>query len=140
MQLWSCSSAPVWGCASWCDNSSSGLSSVPGRAWLCLLLALRYVAKNMPLEEDAWCNGDRGGDDGQDSFSQDSPNPTVSGLAGEKGGIADAVVVLMNLKLDGTILEVEVLEGDLMGMKGSAAVFIDSHVFGSDGGDGWHGD
>lgn len=79
--------------------------------------------------------------DGKDSFSKDPPNATVSVLSGEKDGIADAVVVLKNPKLDGTTLvfDVDVLEGDLRGMKGSAALFIDSHGFGGGGGGNWHG-
>ena len=81
--------------------------------------------------------------DGKDSFSKDPPNATVSVLGGEKDGITDAVVVLKNPKLDGTTLvfDVDVLEGDLKGLKGPAAVFIDSHGFGGGGGGGgWHGD
>lgn len=81
--------------------------------------------------------------DGKDSFSKDPPNATVSVLGGDKNGIADAVVVLKNPKLDGTTLvfDVNVLEGGLNGMKGAAALFIDSHGFGGGGGGGgdWHG-
>lgn len=65
--------------------------------------------------------------DGNDSFSKDPPNATVSVLGGEKDGVTDAVVILKNPKIDGTTLtfDVDVLEGDLKGLKGPAAVFID---------------
>ena len=62
--------------------------------------------------------------DGNDSFSKDPPNATVSVLGGEKDGVTDAVVVLKNPKLDGTnlVFDVDVLEGDLKGLKGHRAV------------------
>lgn len=77
--------------------------------------------------------------DGKDSFRADPPNATVSVLGGSEGGVADVVVVLMNPKLDGGKLtfDVNVLEGDLNGVKGEAAVFIDSG--GGGGGGGGHG-
>lgn len=66
-------------------------------------------------------------DTGKDSFQNDPPNATVSVLGGEKDGVTDAVVILKNPKLDGTTLtfDVDVLEGDLKGLQGPAAVFID---------------
>lgn len=74
--------------------------------------------------------------DGKDSFSKDPPNATVSVLAGEKEGVTDAVVVLKNPKLDGTnlVFDVDVLEGDLKGLSGPAAVFIDWFAAGGRGG------
>lgn len=82
--------------------------------------------------------------EGKDSFSSDPPNATVSVLGGEKDGVTDAVVVLKNPKLaDGSLtFEVDVLEGDLKGVKGPAAVFID-HMSGGGhyhGGDHYHAD
>jgi len=82
--------------------------------------------------------------EGKDSFSSDPPNATVSVLGGEKDGVTDAVVVLKNPKLaNGNLtFDVDVLEGDLKGVKGPAAVFID-HMGGGGGGGhgggGWHG-
>ena len=86
-------------------------------------------------------------DEGKDSFKKDPPNATVSVLGGEKDGVTDAVVVLQNPKLDGSNLtfDVTVLEGDLKGLKGPAAVFIDWFAAGGPhggfavGGGGWHG-
>ena len=65
--------------------------------------------------------------DGKDSFSKDPPNATISVLGGEKDGVADAVVTISNPKLDGDKLtfDAKVLEGDLKGVKGPAALFID---------------
>ena len=79
-------------------------------------------------------------DDGKDSFKNDPPNATVSVLGGEKDGVTDAVVVLKNPKLDGTTLtfDVDVLEGDLKGLQGPAAVFIDWFAAGGYHG-GYHG-
>lgn len=84
--------------------------------------------------------------DGKDSFKADPPNATVSVLGGEKGGVTDAVVVLKNPKLDGQnlIFDVDVLEGDLKGLSGPAAVFIDWFAAGGrgwavGGGGGWYG-
>ena len=74
-------------------------------------------------------------DDGKDSFKNDPPNATVSVLGGEKDGVTDAVVVLKNPKLDGTTLtfDVKVLEGDLKGLDGPAALFIDYWYVGPGG-------
>jgi hypothetical protein len=73
---------------------------------------------------------------GKDNFKVDPPNATVSVLGGTNGGVTDAVVVLKNPKLDGTSLsfDVDVLEGDLKGLKGPAAVFIDWFAAGGRGG------
>jgi hypothetical protein len=73
---------------------------------------------------------------GKDNFKVDPPNATVSVLGGTDGGVTDAVVVLKNPKLDGTSLsfDVDVLEGDLKGLKGPAAVFIDWFAAGGRGG------
>jgi hypothetical protein len=82
--------------------------------------------------------------DGKDSFKADPPNATVSVLGGDKDGVTDAVVILKNPKLDGETLtfDVDVLEGDLKGLKGPAAVFIDWFAAGGRGfavGGGYHG-
>lgn len=75
--------------------------------------------------------------EGKNSFKSDPPNATVSVLGGDKDGVTDAVVVLKDAKLEGDTLtfDVQVLEGDLKGLKGPAAVFIDGFVaVGSRGG------
>ena len=79
--------------------------------------------------------------DGKDSFQADPPNATISVLGGSEGGVTDAVVVLMNPKLDGGNLtfDVNVLEGDLKDLKGQAALFIDNGGGGGGGGGGGHG-
>jgi hypothetical protein len=63
---------------------------------------------------------------GDDSFAKNPPNATVSVL-GKHGSVKDAVVVLKNPKLEGDKLSfnVQVLEGDLAGADGAAALFID---------------
>jgi hypothetical protein len=63
---------------------------------------------------------------GDDSFTKNPPNATVSVFA-KDGSVKDAVVVLKNPKLDGDKLtfNVQILEGDLNGGDGAAAVFID---------------
>jgi hypothetical protein len=63
---------------------------------------------------------------GNDSFAKDPPNATVSVL-GKDGSNKDVVVVLKSPKMDGEKLtfDVQVLEGDLAGADGPAAVFID---------------
>ena len=65
--------------------------------------------------------------DGKDSFAKDPPNATVSVLGTDGTTVSDAVVVLKSPKLDGDNLtfDVTVLEGDLTGATGSAALFID---------------
>ena len=69
------------------------------------------------LEE--WASGD--------SFGKDPPNATVSALSKDASTNRDAVVVLKSPKLDGDKLtfDVQVLEGNLNGADGPAAVFID---------------
>ena len=64
---------------------------------------------------------------GSDNFAKDPPNATVSAFQKDGGGVRDAVVVLKNPKLEGENLafDVDVLEGDLKGADGAAAVFID---------------
>jgi hypothetical protein len=64
---------------------------------------------------------------GNDSFAHDPPNATVSGFSKDGATIRDAVLVLKSPKLEGDKLtfDVDVLEGDLAGADGAAAVFID---------------
>lgn len=66
-------------------------------------------------------------DNGSQSFGKDPPNATISVLGSNGTDVDDAVVTLRAPKLDGTTLtfEVSVLEGDLAGAKGAAALFID---------------
>jgi hypothetical protein len=63
---------------------------------------------------------------GSDSFAKDPPNATVSVFTKDGSGVKDAVVVLKSPNLEGERLtfDVEVLEGDLNGADGAAAVFI----------------
>lgn len=63
---------------------------------------------------------------GDDSFAKNPPNATVSVFA-KDGSVKDAVVVLKSPKLDGDKLafNVQILEGDLSGGDGAAALFID---------------
>ncbi|AXA44645.1 hypothetical protein [Rhizobium leguminosarum] len=79
-------------------------------------------------------------DDGKDNFAVDPPNATVSVLGGDGSDVSDAVVTLKTPKLDGTTLtfDIAVLEGNLNGAAGAAAVFID-HFGGSFGGGGGFG-
>jgi hypothetical protein len=65
-----------------------------------------------------------GSDD--DSFVKNPPNATVS-VFSKDGSVKDAVVVLKTPKLEGDKLtfNVQVLEGDLAGGDGGAALFID---------------
>ena len=64
---------------------------------------------------------------GSDSFGKDPPNATVSVFSKDGSGVGDAVVVLKTPTMDGDRLtfDVQVLEGDLAGADGPAAVFID---------------
>lgn len=64
---------------------------------------------------------------GSDNFAKDPPNATVSAFTKDGAGVRDVVVVLKSPKLDGDRLtfDVSVLEGDLTGADGAAAVFID---------------
>jgi hypothetical protein len=79
-------------------------------------------------------------DDGKDNFAIDPPNATVSVLGGDGSDVSDAVVTLKTPKLDGNTLtfDIAVLEGNLGGATGAAALFID-HFGGSFGGGGFHG-
>ena len=62
-----------------------------------------------------------------DSFAKNPPNATVSALGKDASSVQDAVVVLKSPRMDGDRLtfDVQVLEGDLSGADGPAAVFID---------------
>jgi hypothetical protein len=64
---------------------------------------------------------------GSDNFAKDPPNATVSAFSKDGSAIRDAVVVLKTPKLEGDRLtfDVDVLEGDLTGADGAAAIFID---------------
>src|SRR5215813_14085752 len=64
---------------------------------------------------------------GSDSFAKDPPNATVSVFSTDGSTVRDAVVVLNMPHLAGDRLtfDVQVLEGDLTGADGAAAVFID---------------
>jgi hypothetical protein len=79
-------------------------------------------------------------DEGKDNFAIDPPNATVSMLGGDGSDVSDAVVTLKSPKLEGNTLtfDVAVLEGNLDGAAGPAAIFID-HFGGSFGGGGFHG-
>jgi len=67
-----------------------------------------------------------------DSFTKDPPNGTVSVFNTDGSKIRDAVVTLKTAKLDGDKLtfDVDVLEGELTGSDGPAALFIDRFGFG----------
>lgn len=69
---------------------------------------------------DDWANG-------SEDFASDPPSATVSGYNKEGVSLRDAVVVLKTPKLEGDQLtfDVDVLDGDLTGADGPAAVFID---------------
>jgi hypothetical protein len=62
-----------------------------------------------------------------DSFDADPPNATVSVFGETDGEVYDAVVVLKAPEMRGAdlVFDVDVLEGDLTGANGPAAVFID---------------
>ena len=64
---------------------------------------------------------------GNDNFAKDPPNATVSAFTKDGSGVKDAVVVLKspNLEADKLTFDIDVLEGDLNGADGAAAVFID---------------
>jgi len=87
-------------------------------------------------------------DEGADSFAKSPPNATVSVFSPDGSEVKDAVVVLKSPKLDGDTLsfEVSVLEGNLTGASGAAALFIDRFAVHFGGGDvvvggrpAWHG-
>ncbi len=64
---------------------------------------------------------------GIDSFAKDPPNATISVWGSDGASIKDAVIVLKSPKLNGDTLtfDVSVLEGDVSGATGAAALFID---------------
>jgi hypothetical protein len=72
------------------------------------------------------------GNDSDESFAEDPPNATVSVFSQDGSKIRDAVVVLKTAKLEGDRLtfDVEVLEGELSGADGPAALFIDRFGYG----------
>ena len=78
-------------------------------------------------------------DDGKDNFAKDPPNATISVLGGDGSKVSDAVVTLRSPKFDAGNLtfEVSILEGNLTGASGPAALFIDH--FGGFGGGGFGG-
>jgi hypothetical protein len=67
-----------------------------------------------------------------ESFTKDPPNATVSVFSADGSTIRDAVVVLKTANLEGDRLtfDVDVLEGELAGGDGPAALFIDRFGFG----------
>lgn len=67
---------------------------------------------------------------GNDNFTKDPPNATISAFSKDGSTVKDAVVVLKTPKLEGDnlIFTVQVLEGDITGADGGAALFID--IFG----------
>jgi hypothetical protein len=72
------------------------------------------------------------GNDSDESFAEDPPNATVSVFSQDGAKVRDAVVVLKTAKLEGDRLtfDVEVLEGELTGADGPAALFIDRFGYG----------
>jgi hypothetical protein len=87
-------------------------------------------------------------DEGAESFAKSPPNATISVFSPDGSEVMDAVVVLKSPKLDGDTLtfDVSVLEGDLTGASGAAALFIDRFAVHFGGGDvvvggrpAWHG-
>ncbi len=80
-------------------------------------------------------------DEGMDNFAIDPPNATVSVLGGVGSDVADGVVTLKAPKLEGTTLtfDVAILEGNLDGAAGPAALFIDHFAGGFGGGVGFGG-
>jgi hypothetical protein len=75
-----------------------------------------------------------------DSFAKEPPNATVSVFNKDGSKIKDAVVVLKKVKPEGDrlIFDVDVLEGDLTGADGPAALFIDRFAFGGFHAGGFH--
>jgi hypothetical protein len=78
--------------------------------------------------------------DNDESFNKDPPNATVSVFSADGSKVRDAVVVLKTAKLDPDRLtfDVDVLEGDLKGADGAAALFIDRFGFGGFHAGGFH--
>ena len=75
-----------------------------------------------------------------ESFAKDPPNATISVFSKDGSKIRDAVVTLKRAKLDGDKLtfDVDVLEGELTGGDGAAALFIDRVGFGGFHAGGFH--
>jgi hypothetical protein len=75
-----------------------------------------------------------------ESFAKDPPNATVSVFSKDGSKIQDAVVVLKTAKLEGDRLtfDVDVLEGELAGGDGPAALFTDRFGFGGFHAGGFH--
>ena len=75
-----------------------------------------------------------------ESFAKDPPNATISVFSKDGSKVRDAVVVLKTAKLDGDRLtfDVDVLEGELTGGDGAAALFIDRFGFGGFHAGGFH--
>jgi hypothetical protein len=75
-----------------------------------------------------------------ESFTKDPPNATVSVFSADGSKVRDAVVVLKTAKLEGDRMtfDVDVLEGDLSGGDGPAAIFIDRFGFGGFHAGGFH--
>ncbi|WP_354141521.1 hypothetical protein [Bradyrhizobium sp. LB11.1] len=75
-----------------------------------------------------------------ESFTKDPPNGTVSVFNTDGSKIRDAVVTLKTAKLEGDKLtfDVDVLEGELTGGDGPAALFIDRFGFGGFHAGGFH--
>lgn len=67
---------------------------------------------------------------GNDNFTKDPPNATISAFSKDGSSVKDAVVVLKTPKIEGDNLTftVQVLEGDITGADGPASLFID--IFG----------
>ena len=70
-------------------------------------------------------------DEGKDNFAKNPPNGTVSVLGGDGSKVEDAVVTLRSPKIEAGNLtfDVSVLEGNLSGGSGPAALFIDPGVY-----------
>jgi hypothetical protein len=75
-----------------------------------------------------------------ESFTKDPPNATISVFNTDGSKIRDAVVVLKTAKVEGDKLtfDVDVLEGELTGGDGPAALFIDRFGFGGFHAGGFH--
>lgn len=80
------------------------------------------------------------GNESDQSFIKDPPNATISVFNTDGSKIRDAVVVLKTAKLDDDKLtfDVDVLEGELTGGDGPAALFIDRFGFGGFHAGGFH--
>lgn len=79
--------------------------------------------------------------EGDDKFTIDPPNATISMLNDTPSGVSDAVVTISKPVLEGDSLtfNVAVLEGSLDGASGPAALFIDRGGGGGHGGGGGMG-